>query len=181
MTVEFTLVPPRNRKVNAAEHPPKRAPLSCQGRVPRVARLMALAIKFQDMIDRGEIRDYAELARLGYVSRARVTQIMNLLNLAPNIQEEILFLPPAFGRGPVTERHLRQLNSIIDWSEQRRLWGERSSQFWSAYRRSPALVPKNALAASRAATPPRSVQGSSSGERAPNRGSSRSSPPSPTE
>ncbi len=83
---------------------------------------MALAIKFQDMIDRGEIRDYAELARLGYVSRARVTQIMNLLNLAPDIQEEILSLPPAFGRGPITERHLRQLNSLIDWSEQRRLW-----------------------------------------------------------
>jgi hypothetical protein len=91
---------------------------------------MALAIKFQDMTDRGEIRDYAELARLGYVSRARVTQIMNLLNLAPQIQEEILFLPPAFGRGPVTERHLRRLNAMVNWSEQRRLWGNlRSALF----------------------------------------------------
>ena len=59
-------------------------------RIPRIARLMALAIKFQDMVDRGEVRDYADLARLGYVSRARITQIMNLLNLAPDIQEHIL-------------------------------------------------------------------------------------------
>jgi hypothetical protein len=61
-------------------------------RIPRITRLMALAIKFQDMIDRGEVRDYADIARLGYVTRARVTQIMNLLNLAPEIQENLLEL-----------------------------------------------------------------------------------------
>lgn len=60
-------------------------------RIPRVARLMALAIKFQDMVDRREVKDYADLARLGYVTRARLTQIMNLLLLAPDIQEQILF------------------------------------------------------------------------------------------
>ncbi len=124
VTVELTLAPARRSKKEAPEPPRTRVAVASQGRVPRVARLMALAITFQEMIDRGEIRDYAELARLGYVSRPRVTQIMNLLNLAPNIQEEILFLPPAFGRGAITERHLRQLNSIADWSEQRRLWGE---------------------------------------------------------
>ena len=53
----------------------------------------SLAIKFQDMVGRGEVRDYADLARLGYVTRARMTQLMNLLNLAPDIQEDILFLP----------------------------------------------------------------------------------------
>jgi hypothetical protein len=125
VTIELTLAPPR-RKVRAVEPSPKPVQ-TCQGRVPRVARLMALAIKFQDLIDRREIRDYAELARLGYVSRARVTQIMNLLHLAPQIQEEILFLPPAFGRGPLTERHLRQLSSMIDWRQQRRLWAELGS------------------------------------------------------
>ena len=69
------------------------APPSPSGRVPRISRLMALAIKFQGMLDRGEVKDYAELARLGHVTRARVTQIMNLLMLAPDIQEAILFLP----------------------------------------------------------------------------------------
>lgn len=56
------------------------------GRVPRVARLMALAIRFDDLIRSGAITDQADLARLGHVSRARVTQIMNLLHLAPAIQ-----------------------------------------------------------------------------------------------
>src|ERR1700722_7653073 len=63
------------------------------GKLPRVTRLMALAIKLQELVDRGEVRDFAELATLGYVTRARMTQIMNLLNLAPEIQEQILLLP----------------------------------------------------------------------------------------
>ena len=54
---------------------------------------MALAIKLQNMVDCGEVRDYADLARLGYVTRARLTQIMNLLLLAPDIQEHLLSLP----------------------------------------------------------------------------------------
>jgi hypothetical protein len=49
---------------------------------------------------------------------------MNLLCLAPDIQEEILFLPPAFGRGPITERPLRRLKVMVNWSEQRQIWGE---------------------------------------------------------
>jgi len=47
-------------------------------RIPRVTRLMALAIKFEEIVDRGEVRDYADLARLGHVTRARMSQIMNL-------------------------------------------------------------------------------------------------------
>src|SRR5690349_7437481 len=68
-----------------------------QGRLPRVTKLMALAIKFDQMIRDGVVADQAELARLGHVSRARMTQIMNLLNLAPDIQEQLLFLPPTVG------------------------------------------------------------------------------------
>lgn len=78
------------------------------GRVPRVARLMALAIRFDQLIRDGVVSDQAELARLGRVSRARVSQVMNLLCLAPDIQEQILFLPATKrGRDPVTERDLR--------------------------------------------------------------------------
>lgn len=60
-------------------------------KVPRIARLLALAHKFQGMLDRGEVASMADLARLGRVSRARITQIMDLLMLAPEIQEELLF------------------------------------------------------------------------------------------
>jgi hypothetical protein len=94
------------------------APSSPPARLPRITRLMALAIKFQDMIDRGEVRDYADIARLGYVSRARITQVMNLLHLAPEVQEELLFLKS----GP-SERSLRSLVVQPLWDQQIRIWG----------------------------------------------------------
>jgi len=94
-------------------------------RLPRVAKLMALAIRFDGLIHDGLVADQAELSRLGHVSRARVTQIMNLLNLAPEIQEELLFLPPVEqGRDPLTERDLRAIVAVSDWREQRRMWSE---------------------------------------------------------
>ena len=66
---------------------------------------MALAIRFDDLVRRGEVSDYADLARLGYVTRARITQIMCLLHLAPNIQEALLFLPRTLqGRDPIREK-----------------------------------------------------------------------------
>jgi hypothetical protein len=93
------------------------------GRVPRLARLMALALRFEGLIARGEVRDYAALARLGHVTRARVTQIMNLLNLAPDIQEALLFLPPIeAGRDPIKEWQVRPLAAQWDWKVQRRSW-----------------------------------------------------------
>src|SRR2546427_9262608 len=53
------------------------------GRVPRVSRLMALAMRFDELIGSGQVTGYAELARLGHVSRARLSQIASLLGLAP--------------------------------------------------------------------------------------------------
>jgi hypothetical protein len=87
--------------------------------IPRIARLMALAIRFQKLLWDGTIRDYADLARLGGVTRARMTQIMNLLDLAPDIQEKVLFLPLIQG---LNERNLRPIVSRVDWDEQRRLF-----------------------------------------------------------
>ena len=96
-----------------------------KGRVPRVARLMALAIRLEQLISDGVVTDQAELARIGHVSRARLTQIMNLLCLAPDIQEEILFLPHVdTGRELVTERDLRPFAAEADWGRQRRMWEE---------------------------------------------------------
>ena len=93
------------------------------GRIPKISRLMALAIKFDGMLARGAVKDYAELARLGHVTRARVTQIINLLNLAPDIQQEILFLPEVErGRDPLKERQVRPVAAEVEWREQRRRW-----------------------------------------------------------
>ena len=100
-------------------------------RLPRVAKLMALAIRFDGLIHDGLVADQADLARLGHVSRARITQIMNLLNLAPEIQQELLFLPPVEqGRDPVTEQELRAIVAEVDWRAQRRMWLEITGGLW---------------------------------------------------
>jgi hypothetical protein len=84
---------------------------------------MALAIGFEELLRSAEVHDYAELARLGHVSRARITQIMNLRLLAPDIQEQILFLP-SFQHGRDTI-HLALVQPVAlepDWRRQRQRW-----------------------------------------------------------
>jgi hypothetical protein len=93
------------------------------GRVPRLARLLALAIKFHGLVRAGAIRNQADLARLGHVSRARISQIMNLLSLATDIQEEILWLPSTkLGRDPINLRQVQPIALVLCWKQQRRLW-----------------------------------------------------------
>lgn len=114
----------RGRKQLRLGGSPKHAAADA-GRIPRVARLMALAIKFDRLIGEGAIADQAELACLGHVTRARVTQVMNLLHLAPDIQEEILHLPAVHaGRDPIGERDLRPIVREILWADQREMWAE---------------------------------------------------------
>jgi len=82
---------------------------------------MALTIKLGDDLLSGKLRDYADVARLGRITRARATQIMNLQHLAPDIQEAVLFLPRTFaGRDAVTEHDLRAVAAQVDWNEQRK-------------------------------------------------------------
>jgi len=93
------------------------------GSTPRITKLMALAIKFDSLVCGGQVKDYAELARLGHVTRARMSQIMSLLNLAPDIQEAILFLPKTVkGRDAVNSREVIRLAAKIEWSDQRFEW-----------------------------------------------------------
>jgi hypothetical protein len=75
------------------------------------------------LIADGDVRDYADLARLGHVTRAKLSQIMDLLLLAPDIQEEVLFQPAVeSGDDPVHERQLRRIVATTDWGQQRRAW-----------------------------------------------------------
>ena len=93
------------------------------GRVPRIARLLALAIRLEELVRTDIVRDYAELARLGQVSPARISQIVGLNLLAPDIQEEILFLRPTLrGRDPLREQHVRPITAVLHWRTQRRMW-----------------------------------------------------------
>ena len=92
-------------------------------RIPRVSRLMALALHLDELLRSGVVADQAALARLGHVSRARISQIVGLLYLAPDIQEALLFLPPVVqGRDPIHLHQFLPLAARLDWREQRRLW-----------------------------------------------------------
>ena len=93
------------------------------GRVPRVARLMALALRLDELVRTGQVASYSELASLGQVTRARISQILNLVYLAPDIQEALLFLPPTQrGRDPILLADLMPIAALLDWRKQRRLW-----------------------------------------------------------
>jgi hypothetical protein len=119
--IRYRLTPPvhagQRRRPPVSER--QLQPVSPQ--LPRITRLMALAIKLDRMQRENSALSYAELARLGHVSRSRVSQILNLLLLAPDIQERLLFLEPVRkGRQPLHERALRPVTGHLDWVEQRR-------------------------------------------------------------
>jgi hypothetical protein len=84
---------------------------------------MALALRFQHLLSQGTLRNHAEIAQLGHVTRTRVCQILSLTNLAPTIQEALLFLPKAL-RGPdrITESRLRRIATLVDWEAQIQLF-----------------------------------------------------------
>jgi hypothetical protein len=119
-TVEFCRRGHGGRKALQPAVDARRAPL---GRVPRVARLLALAIRFEGLVRSGAVASYAELARLGQVTDARISQIMDLTLLAADIQEAILFLPRTeLGRDPIVMRDLLRIAAARDWAKQRRMW-----------------------------------------------------------
>ena len=98
--------------------------LAQSGRVPRIAKLVALASWMQSMIESGQVESFQQLAEIGRIRQPRMTQIMSLLNLAPDIQEELLLLPEVIqGKATIHERLLRPLTKEMDWAVQRRMWG----------------------------------------------------------
>ena len=84
---------------------------------------MALALRLDELVRTGQVGSYSALATLGHVSRARISQILNLIHLAPDLQEVLLFLPPTQrGRDPIILADLQPIAAACDWRRQRRLW-----------------------------------------------------------
>lgn len=103
------------------EEPP--APPPPQVRRPaRVAQVLARAHHLQAAIDRGAYADRADAARQLGFTRARITQILDLLQLAPDLQEHVLELEAVDGVEPLSERALREVVRHEGWAEQRALW-----------------------------------------------------------
>jgi len=127
LEISFSFKPKNARKSD--NHPHKVDRTIESGNLPRISKLMALAIRFDGLVRRGEVRDYADLARLDYVTRARITQIMNLLNLAPDIQEAILFLPRTVkGRDRLREKEVRPIAAVPHWARQRKMWAKLTAE-----------------------------------------------------
>jgi hypothetical protein len=124
MTVEVPVSFPPPGRNSLKERPSSADSASLPGgRVPRVARLMALALRLDEQVRTGQVANYSALAALGHVTRARICQILNLLHLAPDIQEALLFLPPTVrGRDTIILADLMPIAAAFDWRKQRRLW-----------------------------------------------------------
>lgn len=111
------------KHIAMVEGPPPTAPERAKGRLPRITRYMALAIYYEDLIRQGHVHDYAEIATLGHVTRARVTQIMNLRLLASDIQEQLLYLQRTLaGRDTLTLGVVQQIALEPSWPNQRLQW-----------------------------------------------------------
>ena len=84
--------------------------------VSRAARMLALAHHVERLVEAGELSGYAEAARSLGLTRARLTQVMKLLLLAPEIQHALLL-----GELRASERSLRSVTRAPDWGRQVRL------------------------------------------------------------
>ena len=91
-------------------------------RPARVALMLALAHTLQGAIDKGIYESRAHMARQLGLTRARVTQLLGLLMLAPDIQEALLFMEAIDGSEPLSDRALRPLVQMSSWAEQRQAW-----------------------------------------------------------
>lgn len=113
---DFTIAPQGRKRITSKR--PRRQPAPPQ--IPHIAKLMALAIRLDDLLETGQLKDQAETAG---ITRARVTQILNLVGLAPDIQQALLDLQPTTDTKPkFRERELRQIAIEPNWSKQRTTW-----------------------------------------------------------
>ena len=88
-------------------------------RPARVAIMLALAHTIDVSISSGRLRDQADAAQRLGLTPPRITQLLAMLQLAPDLQERVLFLEAVDGREPLTERELRPLTRLLCWDEQR--------------------------------------------------------------
>jgi hypothetical protein len=111
----------RSLRVHLSDQPPPPRPEPVR-RPAKVARMLALAHHLQGAIDRGLVADRAAVARKLRLTRARVTQLLDLLLLAPDLQAAILALEAIDGAEPLAERTLREVAHAGTWAEQRAAW-----------------------------------------------------------
>jgi hypothetical protein len=115
---EFTTARPRRTPRSPEERKQR-------GRHPHITLQLARAHQLQKLLDAGKVKSHRELAKIAGITPARITQLLDLPFLAPDIQEEILFFPRTTARrDAITERDARLVASTAAWPEQRKLWAD---------------------------------------------------------
>ena len=104
--------------------PPRRAKPRPPPRTPRVVELLRKAIEWQALLESGEATNQAEIARREGITHARVTQVMGMLRLAPEIQQHILSMPDMVRRPVITERALRPIARMEERGDQLAVFSE---------------------------------------------------------
>ena len=107
----------RARKVVRSGPPPEKAPDA----LPRIARLLTLAHKWEGMVRRAEAKDYTEIARRMGLTKVRVSQVLGLTLLAPDLQDRLLLAPGEAHARPIPEHRLRDVSGEPRWTAQRRI------------------------------------------------------------
>ena len=87
-------------------------------KTPRVFELLRKAVEWKALLESGGMVSQVDIARQEGITRTRVTQIMGMLRLAPEIQGKILALPDDFHSSSVAERILRPVGAIADQRNQ---------------------------------------------------------------
>jgi len=100
---------PASQVVSAVPESQRQLKRPREPRTPRVVELLRKAMEWQELLDSGKASSQAEIARSEDLTRARVTQVLSLLRLAPEIQEYILSMPEVVVRPAITERALRPI------------------------------------------------------------------------
>ena len=119
--VRFSRGPKGQRRVREAKQTPtvgEVRPKPVPADVPKMTRMLILGYHFERLVRDGKVKNYAEIARLTGLSRARVTQIVNLTLLTPRVQDEILSAGDRNGDPHPLERRLRRLPDKPSWPDE---------------------------------------------------------------
>ncbi len=113
---------PADRVINALPPSVRNRKPSKGPRTPRVIELLRKALEWQTLLESGQLPNQAEIARREGITRARVTQVMGMLRLAPEIQQHILSMPDMARRPAISERALRPIVQIENPQQQMALF-----------------------------------------------------------
>lgn len=119
--IRGALIRERKQAVRFTAEPPPPPPEPVR-RPAHVAKMLALAHHLSAAIEQGAVADQATVARRLGLTRARITQLLDLTLLAPDVQEQVLELEAVDGREPLRERRLRAVVAAGTWPQQRAAW-----------------------------------------------------------